>query len=175
MSDSQDTERISKLANKNAWATGLLTFFFLPIGYIYTGRYKALFKGFGIVILITFLGLMIDSSLEDDDEFFDLVAGIYGIYVVVATIENVRAVNQAKKLNSGLNQNNSANLPSANNVELKLLKLMKRNREVTLADCVIETGLSSQQVRETLEEMMIQQLITMDNRESDGSIVYRLI
>ncbi|MDT9312789.1 MULTISPECIES: hypothetical protein [Oscillatoriales] len=144
MSDSQDTERISKLANKNAWATGLLTFFFLPIGYIYTGRYKALFKGFGIVILITFLGLMIDSSLEDDDEFFDLVAGIY---VVVATIENVRAVNQAKKLNSGLNQNNSANLPSANNVELKLLKLMKRNREVTLADCVIETGLSSQQVR----------------------------
>ncbi|WP_434221686.1 hypothetical protein ACOKW7_19015 [Limnospira platensis CENA597] len=110
--------------------------------------------------------------MEDDDEFFDLVAGIY---VVVATIENVRAVNQAKKLNSGLNQNNSANLPSANNVELKLLKLMKRNREVTLADCVIETGLSSQQVRETLEEMMIQQLITMDNRESDGSIVYRLI
>lgn len=52
---------------------------------------------------------------------------------------------------------------------------MKRNREVTLADCVIETGLSSQKVRETLEEMMIQQLITMDNRESDGSIVYRLI
>ncbi|MBS0017293.1 MAG: hypothetical protein KFF72_13240 [Arthrospira sp. SH-MAG29] len=172
MSDSQDTERISKLANKNAWATGLLTFLFFPIGYIYTGRYKALFKGFGIVILITFLGLMIDSSLEDDDEFFDLVAGIY---VVVATIENVRAVNQAKKLNSGLNQNNSANLPSANNVELKLLKLMKRNREVTLADCVIETSLSTQQVRETLEEMMIQELITMDNRESDGSIVYRLI
>lgn len=83
MSDSQDTERISKLASKNAWATGLLTFLFFPIGYIYTGRYKALFKGFGIAILITFLGLMIDSSLEDDDEFFDLVAGIY---VVVATI-----------------------------------------------------------------------------------------
>ena len=172
MSDSQDTERISKLANKNAWATGLLTFFFLPIGYIYTGRYKALFKGFGIFVLIMVLSFMIDSSLEDDDEFFDLVAGLY---VVGATIENVRAVNQAKKLNGGLKQNNSANLPSDNNVELKLLKLIKRNREVTLADCVIETSLSSQQVRETLEEMMKQQLITIDNRESDGSIVYRLI
>ncbi|CDM96815.1 MAG: hypothetical protein P5702_19440 [Limnospira sp. PMC 1291.21] len=168
MSDSQDAERISKLAKKNAWTTGLLTFFFLPIGYIYTGRYKALFKGFGIVVLIMVFG----SMLEDDDEFFDLVRGLY---VVGATIENVRAVNQAKKLNGGLKQNNSANLPSDNNVELKLLKLIKRNREVTLADCVIETSLSSQQVRETLEEMMKQQLITIDNRESDGSIVYRLI
>lgn len=167
-----DSQRISKLANKNAWATGLLTFLFFPIGYIYTGRYQALFKGFGIAILIMFLGSMIGSSGQDDDEFSDLVAGIY---VVVATIENVRAVNQAKKLNSSLKQNNSANLPSSNNVELKLLKLMKINREVTLADCVIETGLSSQKVRETLEEMMIQELITMDNRESDGSIVYRLI
>ncbi|XDE60787.1 hypothetical protein AB3M80_18915 [Arthrospira platensis BEA 1257B] len=168
MSDSQDAERISKLAKKNAWTTGLLTFFFLFIGYIYTGRYKALFKGFGIVVLIMVFG----SMLEDDDEFFDLVRGLY---VVGATIENVRAVNQAKKLNGGLKQNNSANLPSDNNVELKLLKLIKRNREVTLADCVIETSLSSQQVRETLEEMMKQQLITIDNRESDGSIVYRLI
>ncbi len=56
-----------------------------------------------------------------------------------------------------------------------ILKLLSERPEATLADCVLATGQEVSKVKALLEQMQRDELIEVDNRESDGAIVYRMI
>ncbi|MDJ0718778.1 MAG: TM2 domain-containing protein [Prochloraceae cyanobacterium] len=56
-----------------------------------------------------------------------------------------------------------------------ILKLLKDNIEVTLADCVLATEKDVQTVKDLLLQMQRDELIEIGNRESDGVVVYRMV
>ena len=56
-----------------------------------------------------------------------------------------------------------------------ILKLLSEQVEATLADCVLATGEETSTVKVVLEQMQREDLITVDNRQRDGAIVYRII
>lgn len=164
--DLQLAERDRNLAQKSSWITGVLTFFLPPFGHIYTGRYKALLISFAI--LVGTIGLV--NSSDDDD------AGLGVIYLVATTVENTRAVLQAKKRTLG-----TATVPAigtikpARNLKVEILKFMKGKEEVSLSDLVIETELDSRDIMVILNELERESLIRGYNRASDGAVVYRAI
>ena len=56
-----------------------------------------------------------------------------------------------------------------------ILKLLSERSEATLADCILATGEETSTVKALLQQMQREELITVDNRQSDGAIVYRII
>lgn len=164
----QNVEKTQKLAKKSTLATGFLTFFFPLFGYVYTGRYKALFKTLGIFLGMMVLCIAADPSLEDDDDF---MTGMMFLYGAGTALENTRAVGQAKKR---LQEQTQPKLNS-DKIKIQLLRLAKAQTEVTLADCVLETDCSPQDVRQMLEELEREDLIRAQNRERDGAVVYRIL
>ncbi|MDA0209232.1 MULTISPECIES: hypothetical protein [Desertifilum] len=165
IASTQDLERTQKLAQKGLWTTGLLTFFFPLLGYMYTGRYKALLKGFGICLGALFVFFLINPSAADDE---DSANGIFFLYLVGATIDNTRAVRKAK--------NSVGTQPVLNpDLNVKLLKLAKAKGEISLADCVIETSLPPEKIQGVLNDLQRQDLIRVANRSSDGAVVYRIV
>ena len=56
-----------------------------------------------------------------------------------------------------------------------ILKLLKENKEATLADCVLATHKGVQTVKKLLLQMQRDELIEIGNRESDGVVVYRIV
>jgi DeoR/GlpR family transcriptional regulator of sugar metabolism len=60
-------------------------------------------------------------------------------------------------------------------IKIQLLKAAKVQGAITVADCVLETGCSAAEIRQYLEELQQEDLIRVDNRESDGAIIYRMI
>lgn len=163
--DIQPIERTQKLAEKSTWITAILTFFLPILGYIYTGRYKALFISLAIFVGTTGFAIAGDPSLEDDDDFF---SGAGFIYMVATAIENTRAVRKSKKQLQPVNQPDR-------NIRVKLLKFTKERGEVTLSDLAIEMGLDPQEIRKILNELEREDLMRVSNRSSDGAVVYRVI
>lgn len=161
-----ESERTEKLAQKNSWATALLTLFFLPIGYVYTGRYKALFTGLGIAIGAILLCYMGDPYLEDDEDFN---TGASFIYTVIATVENTRAVNKAKRQTKGKSN------PGSEDIRVQLIKLAHKMGEVTLSDLVVETGRTPREIRTILDELQREDLMRVHNRSRDGAVVYSAV
>jgi predicted HTH transcriptional regulator len=138
------------------------------IGYMYTGRYKALFKTFGIFFGILVLCFMAKPSLDEDEDF---MTGMMFLYGAGTALENTRAVIHGKK------RLKNQQIPALNpdKVKIQLLKVAKAQGAITVADCVLETGCSAAEVRQYLEELQQEDLIRVDNRESDGAIIYRII
>jgi hypothetical protein len=169
-------ERTQKLASKSSWIAGLLTFIIVPVGYIYTGRFKAMFTGIGIAFGLTALCIAGDPSLQDDEDFIN---GMVVLYTIGATVDNARAVSNAKKQMqeveefTGIPQNLGKQSPP--NLKLTLLKFLKQRGVATLADCVIETGEDTKNVRKVLQELVNEELISVTNRDSDGAVLYRVI
>jgi hypothetical protein len=161
-------EKTKKLAQKGTLLTGILTFFMPLIGYMYTGRYKALFKTFGIFFGILVLCFMAEPSLDEDEDF---MTGMMFLYGAGTALENTRAVIHGKK------RLKNQQIPALNpdKVKIQLLKVAKAQGAITVADCVLETGCSAAEVRQYLEELQQEDLIRVDNRESDGAIIYRII
>ena len=56
-----------------------------------------------------------------------------------------------------------------------ILKLVKKTKEVTLADCVLATKKDVKIVEDLLFQMLCDELIEVGNRESDGAVIYRMI
>jgi len=56
-----------------------------------------------------------------------------------------------------------------------ILKLLSKRSQATLADCILVTGKDTAKVKAVLEQMQRDELIEVDNRESDGAIVYKMI
>lgn len=163
-----DLEKAHKLAHRATLLTGVITFFMPLLGYIYTGRYKALFKTFTVFFGILLLCFMAEPSLDEDEDF---MTGMMFLYGAGTAIENTRAVSHAKKRIR--EQQISALNPEK--VKIQLLKAAKAQGAITVADCVLETGCSATEVRQYLEELQQEDLIRVDNRESDGAIIYRII
>ncbi|MBD2579515.1 hypothetical protein [Oscillatoria sp. FACHB-1406] len=167
--DLQLAERDRELAKKSTWLTAFLTSFFLipPIGYFYTARYKPLLIGLAIIFGLCGLVDAGKSSSKDED---DALGGLYLIYVVASTVENARAVHQAKKRGSEANSHQNSR-----NLKVEILRFMKGKEDVSLADLVLETGLDSKEVLELVNDLERESLIRGYNRASDGAVVYRII
>lgn len=163
-----DLESSHKLAQRGTLLTGVITFFMPLVGYIYTGRYKALFKTCGVFFGILVLCFMAEPALDEDEDF---MTGMMFLYGAGTAVENTRAVSHAKK--RVREQQISALNPER--VKIQLLKAAKAQGAVTVADCVLETGCSAAEVRQYLEELQQEDLIQVGNREHDGAIIYRII
>ncbi|MGB3536118.1 MAG: hypothetical protein WBA13_21700 [Microcoleaceae cyanobacterium] len=111
---------------------------------------------------------MAEPSLDEDEDFIISMMFLYGAGTAV---ENIRSVSHAKKR---LQQQQTPAL-NPDKVKIQLLKAAKVQGAVTLADCVLETGHPVAEVRQYLEELIQEDLIQVDNRESDGAIIYRII
>lgn len=162
VSDSQG-RKTHKLARKNLWATGLLSFFLPFAGYLYTGRYG--------LAAISFAVLLIGGAAAEESELGTLIV----VFLMVgSTIENMGAVLGAR---SKFTANNPLLQPDDQHRDLRieLLKLAKRQGEMTLADFVITTGQSVDEVRSTLVELEKHDLMRSSNRDSDGAVVYRAV
>ncbi len=161
-------EKTQKLAQKSTLLTGTLTFFLPLIGYIYTGRYKALFKTASILLGILLLCFMADPSIEDDEDF---MTGMMFLYGAGTALENSRSVSHAKKRL----QAQRVKVLNPDQMKIQILKLAKQQGTITVADCVLETGESVAEIRQLLGELQQEDLMQIDNRESDGAIIYRII
>ena len=64
---------------------------------------------------------------------------------------------------------------NASDLTVTLLRFAQEKGEVTMADCVIKTGKSPEELRGTLLELEHQDLLRSGNRESDGAVVYRIV
>ncbi|MBD2259646.1 hypothetical protein [Pseudanabaena sp. FACHB-2040] len=157
-----ETTETRKLAKKNLWVTGLLTFPLPFVGYLYTARYP--------LASITCAIWLICSAAVDED----FAGPIVGFLMIGSTIENMVAVLRARS-ERGETGLQLQQYPQVRDVRIELLKLAKSQGEVTLADCVIATELPADEVRLLLSEFEYQDLMRSSNRESDGAIVYRVV
>ena len=164
----QELEKTKKLAEKHTRSTAFLTFFMPLLGYIYTGRYKAMLMSLGIFIGVT--GVCVAGDL-DRKEREDLTLALQFLYGVGTAVENARAVSQAKK------RLREPKYPAINpeHQKIQLLRLAKARGEITLADCVLEINCPAAEVRPLLEELQREDLMIVGNRERDGAVVYRII
>jgi hypothetical protein len=164
--------RLANLAHKNIFLLSFLTIVFTPIvGYAYTGRY--------LQLIVSFVAFFITLSFSINYELYSFVTySLIGWYLL-SSIENSLAVSNARdKLVNESFEGSSENpiyfgKKSNENIQIQLLKLMRQKRGVTLADCVIETGMNSQKIKPVLEQMVKDDLITVNNRTEDGTIIYR--
>jgi hypothetical protein len=151
-----------RLARKNLWATGLLTFPLPFVGYLYTRRYG--------LASITFAIWLVCAAASEER-----LAALIALFLMVgSTVENLVAV---LRVRSHLRGSESLTpYPSApQDARIELLKLVKHQGEVTLADCVIAIGLPVEEVRSMLVECEQQDLIRSSNRDRDGAVVYRIV
>jgi hypothetical protein len=161
--DIKTPQQARKLAQKPVWGVGLLTFFLVPAGYFYTGR-----KTLALITLVFWLPLILAPPENKT------LSTLLGFLIFGTTIENVIAVYRARETvkERGINTEQEG---EASHLVVALLKLIQEKGEVTMADCVIETGKSAEELRNTLLELEHKDLLRSDNRESDGAVVYRIV
>jgi hypothetical protein len=161
-----DAERTQKLARKSAWITGILTLILPFGGYLYTGRY--LFAG-GSFVIWAVLMAMTNPDVENDP-----AAAGGAILMIVTAIENLIAVSRAK--GACKDQQSQEPIPKrSDDLQVELLRLAQSKGEVTIADCVLATAASVEEIRRLLLEFEHQDMMRSGNREGDGAVVYRIV
>ncbi|MGL4501269.1 MAG: hypothetical protein ACRCU2_19515 [Planktothrix sp.] len=173
--------KLGNLAQKNTFVLLVLTLLFTPVtGYAYTGKYLSL------VVTVVALGGAI--NLVPDSEIDPVGFYVIVCWYVFSLIENYFAINNArnKLVNDSLDASNQSQDKTDNNqayfggknkedIQILLLKFIKQKREVTLADCILETGMTVQKIKPVLEQMAKDELIAVSNRLGDSVVVYRSI
>ena len=108
--------------------------------------------------------------------------GLFGIGQLVDLFVLPKMVEEKNsELRGRLEETKYSQLSSEENSRLhdspihSILQLLSEQPEATLADCVLATGEETSEVKVVLEQMQREELITVDNRETDGAIVYRII
>lgn len=185
-----ETLRLEKRANKNAWITAVLTWWFPPLGYVYTMRYRA-------VIIVFFLSLPIYHLTGNRGARQQVLRNFFLVSVAIENIISVKMARDKLAYAQSLSnfetftpttgnepiittrtnhrQENVAPTPQNNRPEMVILKAIDSRGEMTISDIVINTELSPALVKETLLYLEREQLIYGYNRETDGAIVYKNI
>jgi TM2 domain-containing membrane protein YozV len=57
-------------------------------------------------------------------------------------------------------------------IHVTILRICRDRQGATLSDCIIETGAEITEVKNTVKQLIQQELLHIYNRESDGSVVY---
>ncbi len=60
-------------------------------------------------------------------------------------------------------------------LEVTILRICRDRGEATRSDCIIDSGADHKVVTATLKQLIYEDLVTVHNRDSDGSIVYRAV
>ena len=163
MTAAANPRKVKKLAKKNTWIAGLLTFFITPAGYFYTGRQK-----WALLVLVIWLPLI----MADTDN--ETLSALLGVLVIGATIENVVAIHRARAAAKELGVD-AEQAEETGDLRIELLKLVQQKGPVTMADCVIQTGKEVDEIRSMLVQLESQDLVRSGNRDSDGAVVYTIV
>ena len=125
-------------------------------------------KKLALIILVIWLPLIL-ADVDDGP-----LSALLGFLIIGAPIENVMAIHKArgavKEMGISAEQEEESS-----DLTVTLLKLAQEKGEVTMADCVIKTGKSPEELRSTLLELEHQDLLRSGNRESDGAVVYHIV
>ncbi len=60
-------------------------------------------------------------------------------------------------------------------LDVNVLKVCRDLNGATLSDCVIETGAAPEEIKNIIHRLSVDGLLCVDNRESDGAIIYKAI
>jgi TM2 domain-containing membrane protein YozV len=60
-------------------------------------------------------------------------------------------------------------------LEVTILRICRERGEATRSDCIIDSGADRKDVTATLKMLVHEDLLTVHNRDSDGSVVYRAV
>jgi TM2 domain-containing membrane protein YozV len=131
------------------WALGILSL--CGLHRIYTGRYKS-----GLLYLFTF--------------------GLCGIGQLLDLLFIDRLVDKANRESTLLGgQPENPLMPlEGEDLDREILRLCRKRGEVSLADLCLEVSASRDQIRERLQVLMREDLLTVSNAQ-DGRVVYHLL
>jgi hypothetical protein len=68
-----------------------------------------------------------------------------------------------------------ARLPIKESIEQSILRLCVERGEITLSECVVATGADIGTVKTALRRLMYDNLVQIDNRDSDGSVICKAL
>jgi TM2 domain-containing membrane protein YozV len=135
---------------------------------IYLGRYIS-----GFFFLITWgfggIGTLIDLALipsmvdEENLKYLALRGGL-------GYAPGLQPANQITLVGKS-NQNDSC----SESLEVTILRICRERGEATRSDCIIDSGADRKEVAATLKMLVHEDLLTVHNRDSDGSVVYRAV
>lgn len=60
-------------------------------------------------------------------------------------------------------------------LEVQILKVCRDLQGATLSDCVIASQRSADEVRTKVQELCLEELLVVDNRDGDGAVIYRAV
>ncbi|NJK40744.1 MAG: TM2 domain-containing protein [Acaryochloridaceae cyanobacterium SU_2_1] len=64
---------------------------------------------------------------------------------------------------------------SSPRLNVQILKTCRDQQGATLSDCVIATGVSPEEVKATVKDLCRADLLSIDNRASDGAVIYKAV
>ncbi len=93
----RDIDRTEQLAKKNPIIAGVLAFLFVPAAMIYLNRGINPLKIFGYALIV---GFALSISAKSEESAFNIGKGVGNVANIVIVVENVNAINQARKRQS---------------------------------------------------------------------------
>jgi len=60
-------------------------------------------------------------------------------------------------------------------LDVQILKICRDQAGATLSDCVIATEKSPEAVKSAVQKLCLAELLIVDNRESDGAVIYKAV
>lgn len=98
--------------------------------------------------------------------------GVFGIGQLLDLIFIPQIVEQKKlKEQHVLNLTSPPPIPTPR-LDVMILKTCREMKGATLSDCVIETEAAPEVVKQTIYQLSVDGLLTVDNRDSDGAVIY---
>jgi hypothetical protein len=97
--------------------------------------------------------------------------GFFGIGQLVDLLL-IPAMVETQNRRQHLLPNSVSSKSSQPSLDVQILKICRHKNGATLSDCVIETEVDSSQVKATIHKLCVEGLLHIDNRETDGAVIY---